>query len=123
MAGSTSRRSLRDRISTAAETALEETHVVSVVDVFVRVGWLAPSKVAAWRQGRLDYLVDAIRCSEGNLRAGLQFLHDWAEARKLDAIDAEDLSQSLEPRPLRFTPPEVPPNSKPRSARAGSRGV
>ena len=103
------RKRLRERLSNAAEAALAEEQVVSVVEVLVRIGWLKESKVAAWRQGRVEYLIDAISTSPENLRQALQFLIDWAEARKLDSTDVEYLSQSLDPKPLRFTPPDSGP--------------
>ena len=47
---------LQDRVTRAAEDALAEQHFVSAIDVLLRLGWLAPSHVAVWRQGRVDCL-------------------------------------------------------------------
>ncbi len=48
-------RSLREqRVVKAAEAALQDQKYVSPIDVLVGIGWLPPSTVAAWRQGRLN---------------------------------------------------------------------
>jgi hypothetical protein len=47
---------LERRLVRTAEAALAERHFVSAIDVLVGIGWLAPSRVEEWRQGRVEHL-------------------------------------------------------------------
>jgi hypothetical protein len=58
---------LERRVVGAAEAALAERQVVSPVDVLVGLGWLAPSHVAAWRQGRMETLEETLTVSPAKL--------------------------------------------------------
>jgi len=40
----------------AAEAALAARSVVSVIDVYEGIGWLSPSHVDRWHQGRVEDL-------------------------------------------------------------------
>jgi hypothetical protein len=44
---------LQKRVVEAAEAALSENGYVSPIDVFIRMGLLAPSHLESWRKGRL----------------------------------------------------------------------
>jgi len=43
---------LARRVAKAAEAAGAARSVVSAIDVFEGIGWLSPSNVDRWRQGR-----------------------------------------------------------------------
>jgi hypothetical protein len=55
-------------VERAAEAALADQRYVSAVDVLVRLGWLAPTHVDHWRQGRVDCLE---RMAQANLIQGV----------------------------------------------------
>jgi hypothetical protein len=46
------RQDLEQRVTRAAEAALAEQRFVSAIDVLLGLGWLAPSHLDQWRQGR-----------------------------------------------------------------------
>lgn len=50
------RAALEERVERAAADALAAQDYVSAVDVLVQLGWLAPTHVDLWRQGRIDCL-------------------------------------------------------------------
>ncbi len=50
------RQGLEQRVTRVAEAVLAEQQFVSAIDVLVGLGWLAPSHVDTWRQGRVEAL-------------------------------------------------------------------
>jgi hypothetical protein len=44
------------RVTRAAQAALDDHQYVSIVDLLTGMNLLAPSNVAAWKQGRIDFL-------------------------------------------------------------------
>jgi hypothetical protein len=55
---------LERRVAETAEAALAERRYVTAIDVLVGVGWLTPSAVDRWRQGRVE---DLERVAQANL--------------------------------------------------------
>jgi len=94
---------LERRVAGAAEAALAERQVVSPVDVLVGLGWLAPSQVAAWRQGRLETLEGALTVSPAKLSAALGLLEPWAHDRGLVASETAYVARTPDRRALRFS--------------------
>lgn len=80
-----------------------ERQAVSPVDVLVALGWLAPSQVDLWRQGRVDSLEDAMTVSRAKLSAGLRALQRWAHGRSLVAIETAYVARTPDRRTLRFS--------------------
>jgi hypothetical protein len=60
-------RPLPERVVEAAEDALSSQGYASLIDVFVRMGWLHPVHVEAWRRGRLDCLEEMVQAHPNNL--------------------------------------------------------
>ncbi|MCZ7589935.1 MAG: hypothetical protein M5U27_13975 [Gaiella sp.] len=94
---------LEQRVVDAAEAALVERQVVGAVDVLVGLGWLAPSQVAAWRQGRIETLEGVLTVSPAKLSAARRLLEQWAHARGLSASDAAYVARTPDRRALRFS--------------------
>src|ERR1700680_2329501 len=61
------REDLEERVRRAAEAALAEQQYVSAIDVLLGLGWLAPTHLQQWRQGRGESLE---RVVQGNLSQG-----------------------------------------------------
>ena len=53
------RQDIEVRVRRVTEQALAEQHYVRPVDVLLGLGWLAPTHVDEWRQGRVAYLEGA----------------------------------------------------------------
>lgn len=68
------RPSLEERVVRVAEDALAEHNVVSPIDVLVGLGWLAPSAVDAWRQGRAKDLERLAQVNIDKLSAAMAVL-------------------------------------------------
>ena len=50
-------------ITRAVAAILAGGNVVAPVDVIVRMGWLSPDDLDAWRFGRVPYLESVVRCN------------------------------------------------------------
>lgn len=94
---------LERRVVRAAEAVLAEQRAVSAVDVLVGLGWLAPSHVAAWRQGRIETLEQVLSVSLTKLSAALRLFERWALRRGLVASEAASVTRTPDRRPLRFS--------------------
>jgi hypothetical protein len=94
---------LDTRIATAAEATLTRTKSVSPLDVLIGIGWLPPSVVDTWRQGRADSLQDVMQVRPDRVAAALAALRQWTTARGLLATEIEYLAANRDRRPLRFT--------------------
>ncbi len=94
---------LRQRVEIAAAATLRESKSVSPVEVLGRIGWLPPTFVSQWRQGRLDCLEDGLAVGPAKLATAMEYLRAWAEAAGLVPSQTEYLAATRDRRPLRFT--------------------
>lgn len=94
---------LERRVVGAAEAALAERQVVSPVDVLVGLGWLAPSHVAAWRQGRTETLEETLTVSPAKLSAAWRAFERWAGRRGLVASETAYVARTVDRRTLHFS--------------------
>lgn len=94
---------VEDRVARAAERTLAAQQSVSVVDVLVGIGWLAPTHVDAWRQGLLPDLESAVNAGPGKVATALRAFASWAEQRGLQPSEATYLARTRDRRPLRFS--------------------
>lgn len=94
---------LHERVAKAAAAALADRKVVSSVDVLVGLGWLPPGRLAEWRQGRVEYLEQAVTANLEKISAALRSLHAWARQRKLQPSETAYVARTRDRRPLRFS--------------------
>ena len=94
---------LERRVVRAAEATLAARRFVSPVDVLVGLGWLAPSHLDVWRQGRIDSLEDAMNVSPVKLSAAMRVLRRWARRRRLVASETVYAARTPDRRTLRFS--------------------
>lgn len=87
---------LERRVVGAAEAALAERQVVSPVDVLVGLGWLAPSHVAGWRQGRMETLEETLTVSPAKLSAAWRAFEGWAGRRGLVASETAYVARTVD---------------------------
>ena len=99
----TNRTKLEQRVVRAAEVALAERQFVSAIDVLVGIGWLAPSPVEEWRQGRFEYLERVAQANLGKLSAAMKLFRAWAMGRGLVPSETVYLARTRDRRPLRFS--------------------
>jgi hypothetical protein len=87
-----------ERVVEAAEAALSERGYVSSIDIFMRMGLLAPSHVESWRKGRLRYLEAAIQGNLSKISKTMSFFRKWARDRNLNPSETAYLARTTGPR-------------------------
>jgi len=87
----------------AAERHLEQDRIVSPIGVLSWLGWLPPSFVDRWRQGREPSLIEQMSTSPARIAEAMQALEAWAKERGLRPAEVEYLSATRDHHPLRFT--------------------
>lgn len=94
---------LEERVVRVAEAALEAQGYVSPVDVLLRIGWLAPTDLDRWRQGRVECLEGVVQAGLGKQTTAMQELRAWAGARGLRASETAYRARTRDRRELRFS--------------------
>ena len=94
---------LEQRVVKAAEAALQDQKYVSPTDVLVGIGWLSPSTVAAWRQGRLPYLERGVTVNLHKTSTAMHVFRSWAVRHGLEPSEAAYTARTRDHRPLRFS--------------------
>jgi hypothetical protein len=97
------RRSLNGRVTQAAEAAFAEQQYVSATDVLVGLGWLTPSHIDRWRQGRIESLESVAPVESSKIAAALEALQRWAQDRRLNPAETDYVARTRDRRPLRFS--------------------
>src|SRR5437773_10865495 len=103
MPSTTTAKTLEERVVSAAEAALAEQRHVNAVDVFERIGWLAPGVRGQWAQGRLGCLEEGLQARPEKVASALELLRRWAERRGLEPSETVPVARTRDRRPPRFT--------------------
>ena len=99
---------LQGRIVRAAEVALAERDVVSPIDVLTGIGWLPPTEVDRWRQGRIPYLEAAAQVNLSKLTTAMKYFRGWARDRGLQPSETAYVARTRDRRPLQFSKSGTP---------------
>jgi hypothetical protein len=83
------RQDLEQRVTRVAEVVLAEQQFVSAIDVLVGLGWLAPSHVDTWRQGRIETLEQVVQANLVKSSAAMTALRQWAQNRGLNPSETD----------------------------------
>jgi hypothetical protein len=94
---------LEERVTRAAEVTLAEQCYVSTIDVLLRLGWLAPSHLDLWRQGRVECLERMVQASLGKQSTAMNTLRTWATRRGLTPSETAYVARTRDRRLLRFS--------------------
>lgn len=94
---------LEERVIRAAEAALAEQSYVSPVDVLLRLGWLAPTHLDLWRQGRIESLEQMVQAGLGKQSTAMRTLRTWATQRGLSSSETAYVARTRDRRTLRFS--------------------
>ena len=94
---------LEQRVTQAAEATLAEQGYVSAVDVLLRLGWLAPSQLDRWRQGRVECLERTVQAGLGKQSTAMRTLRTWATRRGLTPSETAYVARTRDRRRLQFS--------------------
>jgi len=94
---------IQARVRLVAEQALAEQQHVRPIDVLLGLGWLAPSALDRWRQGRVPYLEQVVQGNLGKVSTAMEELRRWARASGLTPAETTYLARTRDRRPLQFS--------------------
>lgn len=94
---------LEQRVARAVDTALAEQRYVSAIDVLLGLGWLAPSHVDRWRQGRVDCLEREVQVNPHKLTTAMELLGRLARDRGLLPSETAYSARTRDRRALRLS--------------------
>lgn len=97
------RQDLERRVRRTAEEALTRQRFVSAIDVLLGLGWLAPTHLDRWRQGRVESLEHVVQANLRKVTAAMAELRRWAQAKGLNPAETAYLARTRGRRPLRFS--------------------
>ncbi len=97
------RQDLELRVTRVAEAVLAEQRFVSAIDVFIGLGWLAPSHVDRWRQGRVDSLERVMQINPDKLTSAMAAFERWAKDQGLKPSETNYVARTRDRRQLRFS--------------------
>ena len=93
---------LEQRVVRAAEAVLASRQFVSAIDVLVGIGWLAPSHVEEWRQGRVEYLERVAQANLAKLSAAMKLFRAWARDQGLVPSETAYVARTRDHRALQL---------------------
>jgi hypothetical protein len=70
---------------TLAGNIVSKKGYVSVIDLFLEIGWLTPEKLNDWRQGKITFLEKAITANLSKISRTMKELKSWADYSNLKA--------------------------------------
>jgi hypothetical protein len=94
---------MEQRVARAAEAALAEQRFVSSIDVLLGLGWLAPSRLDRWRQGRVDSLERVVDANLSNVTNAMAAVRRWARERGLNPPETDYVARTRDRPRLRFS--------------------
>jgi hypothetical protein len=95
--------SIQQRVVEVADRHLAQDRTVSPIGVLGWLGWLSPSFVDRWRQGREPSLIEQMSTSPARIAEAMRALDAWAKDRGVRPAEVEYLSATRDHHPLRFT--------------------
>ncbi len=94
---------IRARVARTGEAILAERKVVSPIDVLTGIGWLAPSAVDRWREGRVPNLEAAMQVNLRKLSIAMKCFRAWARERGLRPSETAYVARTRDRRTLKFS--------------------
>ncbi len=88
------------RVAGVAGEIVSQQGYVSVIDLFLKIGWLTPDKLLDWKRGRIPYLERVITANLSKISRAMNEFRSWAIHSKLKASVAVYKRGS---HPLRFS--------------------
>ena len=97
------RQDIQEQVRRVAEQAPAEQQYVRPIDVLLGLGWLAPSHLDQWRQGRVPYLEQVVQANLGKVTTAMAEFRRWARASGLTPSETTYLARTRDRHELRFS--------------------
>jgi hypothetical protein len=99
----TRKNELADRVIAAAESALAIDDHVSLIDVFVGIGWTDSRALKRLQQGQIDCLEAAIQANPARIAQAIELFRGWAIGKGLAATETDYVARTPGRHALRFS--------------------
>lgn len=96
-------KNVEQRVRRVAEAAVANQRFVSPIDVLLGLGWLAPTHLDLWRQGRIESLEGAIQTNPSKVTEAMAALGRWAQERGLRPSKTDYVARTRDRRQLQFS--------------------
>jgi len=98
------KKSLEQRVISAAEQVLSKQNYVRPIDVMITIGWLQQVHAKDWQEGKISFLEKVIQCNLTKLNRVLKCLDKWALKKGLKPSKTVYVSHNTKSRQqLRFS--------------------
>lgn len=79
------KKKISQRVATVAGDIVSKKGYVSVIDLFLGIGWLTSDKVVDWKSGKVPYLERVITANLSKISKAMKEFKTWAVHSKLKA--------------------------------------
>ncbi|MGH2718883.1 MAG: DUF2293 domain-containing protein [Actinomycetota bacterium] len=94
---------LGDRVARVSRELLAQHKYVAPVDLLLGLGWLPPSGLDFWQQGRAPSLEEELRVSPEKIGQAMALFLTWAERGGLQPTETPYVARTRDRRALRFS--------------------
>lgn len=96
-------RALSERVAEAAERALSAQAQVSLLDVFLGIGWIDPNTVKRWQWGQIEHLEAAIQTRPERVSEAIMLVQSWVAEKGLVPSETPAVARTAQRQSLRFS--------------------
>lgn len=79
------KKKISQHVAGMAGEIVSQQGYVSVIDLFLKIGWLTPDKLLDWKKGRVPYLERVITANLSKISRAIKEFRSWAIHSKLKA--------------------------------------
>jgi hypothetical protein len=101
--GRANKEPLDARVARAATKALVDENYVSVLGVFLRIGWIDGGTVQSWRQGRFDCFEERLQVNRERIKEAMRLIETWARQNGLIPTETSYVARTPARPELRFS--------------------
>jgi hypothetical protein len=113
---------VQQRVRQVAEATLAEQRFVTAIDVLLGLGWLAPSHLDWWRQGRIESLESVLQVNPTKITAPITALERSAQDQRLKPSATDYITRTATAASCGCASAGMLPSNVP-TAHAGCRSV
>ncbi len=97
------RATLGERVTRAAEAALERQNFVSPLDILEGIGWLDANTVQRWRRGEIACLESVAQTNLSRLSEAMKLFRVWANDKDLTPSETQYVARTGQRQTLQFS--------------------
>ena len=91
------------RVLKALDFLIEQKEYVSLIDVFLKMGFLYISQINLWKRCKIPYLEQVISCDKEIIVKIIKVFNDWTKAKQLIAKEIVYFANTKHATPLKIS--------------------